>query len=100
MNTFTKLIVASVAAVSTQVMADTNTTNNPFAAIEPAAYSQEANLSGSSAISNNVIVLEAVEPVSNSKEAQLTDSKGLSYGYENVAFNGFEPATQSKEALL
>ncbi len=100
MNTFTKLIVASVAAVSTQVMADTNATNNPFAAVEPAAYSQEATLGGSSVISNNVIVLEAVEPVSNSKEAQLTDSKEFSYSYENVVFNGFEPESHSKEALL
>ena len=100
MNTFTKLIVASVAAVSFQAVADTNTTNNPFAAIEPAGYSQEANLSGSSAISNDVVTLKVIEPVSSSKEAQLTDSNSFSYDFKEVAFHDVEPVSASKEALL
>lgn len=100
MNTFTKLIVASVAVVSTQVMADTTSVNNPFSAIEPTSYSQEANLSGVSSISNDVVVLKAVEPAANSKEAQLTDSEGFSYDFEEVAFHDVEPVSASKEAIL
>ncbi|MBB1487840.1 hypothetical protein [Oceanospirillum sediminis] len=100
MNTFTKLVIASVAAVSTQVMADNNSVNNPFSAIEPASYSQEANLIGVSHISNDVVVLKAVEPAANSKEAQLTDAKGFSYDFEEVAFHDVEPASTSKEAIL
>jgi len=98
MNTFTKLVIASVAAISTQAMADTQ--SNPFAAIEPAAYSQEANLSGSSTISHDVIVLKVVEPAVNSKEALLTDSNNIDYDFEEVAFHDVEPVSASKEAIL
>lgn len=99
MNSLTKLIVASVAVISTQAMADTAANNNPFAAIEPAGYSQEANLKSASAVSSDVVELKVIEPASQSKESQLTDSNDF-YNESPVAFHATEPFADSKEALL